>query len=158
MRPNGRSFDDFSRRYVDGREAYPWTEALRTVGLRFQRDSAPRIGVSTAPDAEGAIRVMELAPGSAASAAGVRVGDVMVRVGDVAVADPDFGAKFRLQYAGRPAGSPLPLTVKRGSETLTLRSALTYGPTAPRIAEDPAATPRAVRLRNGILRGMTGSR
>lgn len=152
---NGRSFDDFARRYVDGREPYPWTEALRTVGLRIQRDSAPRIGVSTAPDAEGAVRVMEISPGSAAAAAGVRVGDVMVRVGDVAVADPDFGAKFRLQYAGRPAGSPLPLTVKRGTETLTLRSTLAYGPTAPHIVEDPAATPRAVRLRNGILRGIT---
>jgi predicted metalloprotease with PDZ domain len=155
---NGRSFDDFSRRYVDGREPFPWTEALRTVGLRIQRDSTPRIGVSTAPDAQGAIRVMDLAPGSAAAAAGVRIGDVMVRVGDVAVADPDFGAKFRLQYAGRPAGSAVPLTVKRGNDTLTLRSALTYGPAAPRIAEDPAATPRAVRLRNGILRGMTETR
>jgi len=152
---DGRSFDEFNRRYVEGRDPYPWTEALRTVGLRIQRDSAPRIGVSTAPDAQGAIRVMELAPGSAAAAAGVRIGDVMVRVGDVAVADPDFGAKFRLQYAGRPSGSPLPLTVKRGNETLTLRSALTYGPTAPRVAEDPAATPRAVHLRNGILRGTT---
>lgn len=152
---DGRSFDDFSRRYVDGRDPYPWTEALRTVGLRIQRDSAPRIGVSTTADADGTIRVMELSPGSAAAAAGVHVGDVMVRVGDVAVADPDFGAKFRLQYAGRPAGSPLPLIVKRGAETLTLRSSLTYGPTAPRIGEDPAATPRAIRLRNGILRGTT---
>lgn len=152
---NGRSFDDFSRRYVDGREPYPWTAALRTVGLRIQRDSAPRIGVSTMADADGTIRVMEISAGSAAAAAGVRVGDVMVRVGDVAVADPDFGAKFRLQYAGRPTGSPLPLIVKRGAETLTLRSSLTYGPTAPRIGEDPAATPRAVRLRNGILRGVT---
>jgi len=153
---NGRSFDDFQRRYVDGREPYPWTDALRTIGLRIQRDSTPRIGVSTAPDANGAIRVMELSPESAAAKAGVRVGDVMLRVGDVQVADPDFGAKFRLQYAGRPAGSTLPLTVKRGTETLTLRSALTYGPTAPTIVEDRAATPRAVRLRNGILRGTTG--
>jgi len=154
---NGRSFEDFQRRYVDGREPYPWTEALRTIGLRIQRDSTPRIGVSTAPDAAGAIRVMELSPESAAARAGVRVGDVMLRVGDVQVADPDFGAKFRLQYGGRPAGSPLPLTVKRGSETITLRSTLTYGPTAPTITEDRAASPRAIRLRNGILRGTTGS-
>jgi predicted metalloprotease with PDZ domain len=154
---NGRSFDDFQRSYVDGRDPYPWTEALRAIGLRIQRDSTPRIGVSTAADAEGAIRVMELSPESAAAKAGVRVGDVMLRVGDVQVADPNFGAKFRLQYGGRPAGSPLPLTVKRGSETLTLRSSLAYGPTAPSITEDPAATPRAVRLRNGILRGTTGS-
>ncbi|HEX6598483.1 MAG TPA: PDZ domain-containing protein [Gemmatimonadaceae bacterium] len=153
---NGRSFDDFSRRYVDGREPYPWDAALRTVGLRIQRDSAPRIGVSTAPDAEGAVRVMEVSPGSAAAAAGVRVGDVMLKVGEVAVDDPNFGVKFRTQYLGKPTGSPLPLTVKRGSETITLRSTLTYGPTAPRLTEDPAASPRAVRLRNGILRGLTG--
>jgi predicted metalloprotease with PDZ domain len=153
---NGRSFDDFSRRYIDGREPYPWDAALRTVGLRIQRDSAPRIGVSTAPDAEGAVRVMDVSPGSAAAAAGVRVGDVMLKVGDVAVDDPNFGVKFRRQYLGKPTGSPLPLTVKRGTETVTLRSTLMYGPTAPRITEDPAATPRAVRLRNGILRGTTG--
>jgi hypothetical protein len=50
----------------------------------------------------------------------------------------------------------LPIVVRRGSETTTLRGTLMYGPTAPRITEDPAATPRAIRLRNGILRGTTG--
>ena len=34
---NGRSFDDFARRYVDGREPYPWPEAMRTIGLRLER-------------------------------------------------------------------------------------------------------------------------
>ena len=153
---NGRSFDDFRRRYVDGREPYPWDAALRTVGLRIQRDSAPRIGVSTAPDADGAVRVMEVAPGSAAASAGVRTGDVMIRVGDVAVDDPDFGARFRAEYLGKPTGTPLPLTVKRGKETITLHSTLTYGPTAPRVSEDPNASMRAVRLRLGLLRGTTG--
>jgi predicted metalloprotease with PDZ domain len=153
---NGRSFDDFSRRYIDGREPFPWEAAVRTVGLRIQRDSAPRIGVSTAPDAEGAVRVMEVSPGSAAAAAGVRTGDVMVRVGDVPVDDPNFGARFRAEYFGKPTGTPLPLTVKRGNETITLRSTLGYGPTAPRIGEDPKASPRAIRLRHGILRGTTG--
>ena len=153
---NGRSFEEFNRKYIDGREPYPWNEALRTVGLRIQRDSAPRIGVSTAPDAEGAIRVMEVSPGSAAEVAGVRVGDVMLRVGDVSVDDPDFGTKFRTRYLGRPSGSLLPLTVKRNSQTLTLNGKLLYGPTAPRITEDPAAAARAVKLRNGILRGTTG--
>lgn len=153
---NGRSFDDFIRRYIDGREPYPWDATLPIIGLRIQRDSAPRIGVSTAPDADGAIRVMEVSPGTAADAAGVRVGDIMLKVGDVAVADPNFGVKFRNQYLGKPTGSPLPLTVKRGSETITLRSTLRYGPTAPQIMEDPAASARAVRLRNGILRGLTG--
>jgi predicted metalloprotease with PDZ domain len=153
---NGKSFDDFARRYVDGRDPYPWTDALRTIGLRIERDSTPRLGVSTAPDAAGAIRVMELTPGSAAAAAGVRPGDIMLQVGNVDVSDPDFGAKFRMQYAGKPSGSPLLITVQRGSDKLTLRGTLVYGPAAPRITEDPAAPARAVRLRNGILRGTTG--
>jgi C-terminal processing protease CtpA/Prc len=141
---------------VDGREPYPWPEALHTVGLRIERDSAPRIGVSTAPDAANAIRVMEVVPGSTASAAGVRTGDVMLQIGDVDVSDPDFGAKFRMEYAGRPAGSPLTITVQRGGVKHVLHGTLVYGPTAPRISEEPTAGARAVRLRNGILHGTTG--
>jgi predicted metalloprotease with PDZ domain len=152
---NGRSFDDFNRRYVDGREPFPWPEALRTIGLRVERDSAPRLGVQTVPDSTGAVRVADAAPGGAAAAAGVRTGDILLRVGDIDVRDVQFGARFRSEYAGKPAGSPLPITVRRGVETLTLRGGLAYGPAAPRLTEDPAATARAVRLRNGILRGTT---
>src|SRR6185369_8738677 len=28
---NGRSYDDFKRRYIDGREPYPWAEALSVI-------------------------------------------------------------------------------------------------------------------------------
>jgi predicted metalloprotease with PDZ domain len=152
---NGRSFDDFHARYVDGRAPYPWPEMLRTIGLRMVSDSLPRIGVSTAPDPAGAVRVMEVAPGTPAAAAGVQAGDVMVSVGDVQVADAQFGAKFRAQYVGRPAGTPIPIVVRRGNDTLTLNGALAYAPSAPRLEEDPAAPARAVRLRDGILRGTT---
>jgi hypothetical protein len=76
-------------------------------------------------------------------------------VGDIAVSDVNFGAKFRLEYAGRPAGSPLAITVKRGAETLTLRGALAYASSAPKIADDPAANAKAQRIRNGIFRGTT---
>lgn len=153
---NGRSFDDFSRRYVDGREPYPWPAALRTIGLRIESDSAPRLGVSTAPDATtGAIRVMEVAAGGAAASAGVRIGDAMIKVGEIDVRDADFGAKFRAAYQGKPAGAPVPIVVQRGGETVALRGILAYAPSPPRITEDPAATPRAIRLRDGILRGTT---
>ncbi|MDQ6635629.1 MAG: PDZ domain-containing protein [Gemmatimonadota bacterium] len=152
---NGRSFDDFYRRYIDGREPYLWPEALRTIGLRIERDSAPRLGVSTAPDAAGAAKVMDVAAGSSGAVAGVRPGDVLVKVGDVDVKDVQFGAKFREAYSGKAAGTPLPIVVQRAGETLTLTGRLAYSPGAPRITEDPAATARARRLRTGILRGMT---
>jgi predicted metalloprotease with PDZ domain len=152
---NGRSFDDFARRYVDGREPYPWPEALRTIGLRFERDSVPRLGVTTSGSPTGAVQVTDVAPGGAGAVAGVRTGDLLVRVGDIEVNDPNFGAKFRAAYAGRPGGSALPIVVRRGSESLTLNGRLVYAPGPPHITEDPRAPTRAVRLRNGILRGVT---
>lgn len=150
---NGRSFDDFARRYVDGREPYPWTEAMRTIGLRIQRDSVPRLGVTTTGDAAGAIHVTEVAPGGAGAQAGVRAGDLLLKVGDIDVSDANFGAKFRAAYGGKPGGTPLPIVVKRGADRVTLSARLVYAPGAPRVLEDAAASPRAVRLRNGILRG-----
>jgi len=145
--------EDFERRYVDGRESYPWQAILKTAGMRLVPDSTPRIGVTTAADSTGAIRVVRVDSGTAAASAGVAVGDAMVSVGDIPVVDPDFGAKFRLRYAGRPTGSPLTMVVKRGGGTLTLRGVLAYATTTPRIMKDAAAAPRAVRVRNGILRG-----
>jgi predicted metalloprotease with PDZ domain len=150
-----RSIDDFEQKYVAGREAYPWPTMLKMAGLRMMPDSTPRIGVSSGVDPAGNVRVLDLELGGAAALAGVKVGDEMLKVGDIAVSDADFGAKFRLQYAGRPAGSPLPLTVKRGAETLTLRGVLAYASSAPKIGEDPAASAKATRIRNGILRGST---
>jgi predicted metalloprotease with PDZ domain len=150
-----RSIDDFEQKYVAGREAYPWPTMLKMAGLRMMPDSTPRIGVSSGVDPAGNVRVLDLEGGGAAAVAGVKVGDEMLKVGDIAVSDADFGAKFRLQYAGRPAGSPLPLTVKRGAETLTLRGVLAYASGAPKIGEDPAASAKATRIRNGILRGST---
>ena len=151
----GRNMDDFERRYISGREAYPWPAMLKTAGMRMVPDSTPRIGVSSGVDPAGTVRVLDLEAGGAAALAGVKVGDEMLKVGDIAVSDANFGAKFRLEYAGRPAGSPVPLTVKRGAETLTLRGALAYASSAPKLADDPAASAKAVRIRTGIFRGTT---
>jgi predicted metalloprotease with PDZ domain len=152
---NGRSFDDFAQRYVDGREPYPWPEAMRTIGLRLERDSVPRLGITTAGGPGGAVQVTDVASGGAGALAGVRTGDLLVRVGDIEVSDPNFGVKFRAAYAGRPSGAALPIIVRRGDQSLTLNGRLVYAPGAPHITEDPAAPARAVRLRNGILRGTT---
>jgi len=150
---NGRSFDVFEGLYVDGREPYPWPTMLRTIGLQLVPDSVPRIGVTSAADPAGVVRIMEIEPGSSAAVAGVHVGDELLKVGEVAVADAEFGAKMRLHYNGRPTGSPLPIVVKRGNDTLTLNGVLRYAQSAPRIAEDPAASAKAIKLREGILRG-----
>ena len=150
----GLSFDDFERMYVDGREPYPWDTALKSIGLRLVPDSTPYIGVSTGTDAAGAVRVMQIQRDSPAEHAGVKIGDELLSIGDLAVADNEFGPKFRLRYAGRATGTPLAIVVRRGTESVSLPGLLGYTDNDPRLAEDPNATPKQVRLRNGILRGL----
>ncbi len=151
---SGRSFEDFEQKYVDGREVYPWATILPLAGIALVPDSTPRIGVTTANDPSGAIRVVEIEPGSSAAVAGVKEGDEMVSIGDIPVADQSFGARFRVKYAGRAAGTPVTITVKRGAESLTLQGILKYSAVAPKLAENAAANAKAVRVRNGILRGI----
>ncbi len=152
----GRSWADVHARYVDGRELYPWAEVGRLAGLGFVTDSARvlRIGINTAAD-EAKVVVTDLTPDGAALAAGVQVGDELVRMGDIEVRDQSFGERFRARYATAQEGTTIPVVVRReGTErTLTLplrrvlevESRLEFGP----------ATPKAARIRAGILRGTT---
>jgi predicted metalloprotease with PDZ domain len=151
----GKSMGEFERMYVDGREPYPWPAILGMAGMRLVPDSTPRIGVTTGADSAGFVHVIAVEPGSTAALAGVRPGDVLTSVGDVEVSDASFGAKFRLRFAGRPTGTPLPIVVRRGAAPLTLRGALIYSASSPRLVEDPSPSPKALRIRNGILRGLS---
>src|SRR5688572_28401919 len=83
---DGRSFAEFNKRYVVGREPFPWSTVLPLAGLRLNVDSIrePWIGVSTNADSAG-VKVMEVERDGAAQAAGVQVGDYLVRLGDIAV-------------------------------------------------------------------------
>jgi predicted metalloprotease with PDZ domain len=150
----GRAFDDFNRRYIDGREAYPWATLLPLAGMRVAADTlrVPRIGVTTAQDSAG-IRVMETVPGSAAATAGVREGDYILAVGDIIVEDPNFGEQFRARYATQE-GAAIPIRVRRGAETLTLQARVEFAAQIQRrVEEDAGAGAKAARIRNGILRG-----
>jgi predicted metalloprotease with PDZ domain len=152
----GRSFDGFYERYIDGREAFPWDSILPVAGLRAVRDQQPRLGIFTAPDSAG-IRITQLEPGGAAAEAGVREGDYLLAVGDVLVTDPEFGARFRERFARASEGSPITLRVRRVAQTLTLGARLRFSPGAYRIVPDENASPKARRIRDGILHGRTTS-
>jgi predicted metalloprotease with PDZ domain len=150
----GRSFDVFHERYVDGREPFPWDSILPLAGLRAVRDPQPRLGIFTAPDSAG-IRVTQLEPAGTASEAGVREGDYLLAVGDILVTDPEFGARFRERFARASEGSPIALRVRRLGQTLTLNARLRFSPGATRIEPDPNASAKALRIREGILHGVT---
>ena len=148
----GMSFSDFYARYVDGREPYPWTEILPKAGLRAIFDRVPRMGVFSQQGANG-IAVTATEAGGSADLAGVAAGDILVAIGDIAVEDQQFGAKFRTKYASSPEGAPLAIVVLRGGQRLTLTGKVMFANGQMRIEPDPTATAKALRVREGILRG-----
>jgi predicted metalloprotease with PDZ domain len=157
----GKSFADFNRRFVDGREPFPWDSILPLAGLRAVTDSVrePRLGITSAMDSAGNVRIVQVEPGSAAADAGLQPGDALVSLADIPVTAADFGAQFRAKYASAPAaGEPtVSIVVRRAGRAITARAPLRFRTHAVhRIEADPRATPKAARIRSGILHGVTG--
>jgi predicted metalloprotease with PDZ domain len=150
----GRSFADFERKYIDGREPYPWSEILPLAGMRAEVMRVPRLGIATTQDARGVV-IEQVDPSGSAAAAGVLAGDFLLSINDVSVSDQSFGSKFRAMFANAREGQPLTLRVRRGAETLTLTGSLLLAAGGVTLSADPNASAKAVRIRNGILRGAT---
>jgi hypothetical protein len=62
---------------------------------------------------------------------------------------------MRAKYGASAPGTPMPIKVRRNGEELTLAGKLQFGPGDVVVEEDPGASPKAVRIRAGILRGVT---
>jgi predicted metalloprotease with PDZ domain len=150
---NGKSFTSFNAMYVDGRDPYPWAEILPLAGLRSHQERIPRLGVLTQQDMNGIV-VREIGERTTAAAAGVKPGDYLISIGDIPVEDQQFGARLRAKYGASMEGSPLVIKVRRGGETLTLAGTLQFAPGDIMLEPDPAAKPKAVRIRDGILKGV----
>jgi predicted metalloprotease with PDZ domain len=151
----GKSFASFNAKYIDGREPFPWDSMLVLAGMRAVQEQLPRLGVLTQGDPQGVV-VMNVDASGAAAAAGVRPGDYLIAVGDIPVEDQTFGAKMRAKYASMPEGTAMPIKVRRGTETITLQGRLRFGPGEFGVDADPRASAKAVRIREGILKGMVG--
>jgi predicted metalloprotease with PDZ domain len=151
----GRSFTEFNAKYVDGRDPYPWQQVLGLAGIRMATDTIrePRLGLATAQDSTGAIVVEQLTPGGVAQEAGVKPGDRLLALGDIAIDNPDFGKAYRERF-GKNEGDSLPILVRRGTDTLTLHGKVRLvARTENRLETDPSASEKAVRIRNGIMKG-----
>jgi predicted metalloprotease with PDZ domain len=150
----GKSFEEFNAKYIDGREPFPYATVLPLGGLRLQVDTIrePRLGVSSAPDSSG-VRVADVSAGSPADSAGIQPGDYLLQVGEILVRDPSFGEQFRSRYA-RAEGQTLPVKIRRGDQTMDLQIRVRLAPRVEqRLMIDARASAKAVRIRNGILRG-----
>jgi hypothetical protein len=56
-------------------------------------------------------------------------------------------------FADARDGQPITLRVRRGDQVLTLNAAVRLVPGGVAIGADPNASAKAIRIRNGILRG-----
>lgn len=153
---NGKSFTDFARRYVDGRETIPIDSLLALAALQVKTDTLrePRLGAGIATDSIGAT-ITQIVPNGAGAAAGLTSGDRLVSIGDVTIsADSSFDV-FRRRYNNTTA-TTLPMVVKRGTQTLTLQLPVRLTPRIVTVVTPlPNAPEKAVRIRAGILKGST---
>jgi predicted metalloprotease with PDZ domain len=153
----GKSFAEVNRRFIDGREPFPWDSVLPLAGLKLRVDTIrePRLGIYTAFDS-GRVRIIRTEPGSPAAEAGVAPNDILVSIADIPVLSADFADKFRAHFQSPAAAtaSAVPVTVRRGAQTLTIQVPLRFIiRTEHAIVADPGATPKAVQIRSGILTG-----
>jgi predicted metalloprotease with PDZ domain len=150
----GKSFADFARRYVDGREPLPIEPVLALAGLRFVSDTVrePRLGIATATDSTG-LSITQLAPTGAAALAGAQLHDRIVSIGDVSITSDDSFEQFRSRYSGTTL-TTLPLVVRRAGETLTLQMPVRLSQRS-RVQVTPIANApaKAAMVRHGILIG-----
>ncbi|MDP9176248.1 MAG: PDZ domain-containing protein [Gemmatimonadota bacterium] len=158
-RAASRPLTDFERRYVDGREAFPWDSVLPLAGMKLmvERTVLPNLGVSISGDEQGA-RVIAIDPAGAGSAAGIRVGDYVVSIGGLDVRDPAFATSFSAKYAGVPPGGTVPVVIRRAGQPTTLNVAANFRTSERRrIVALTDAAAKAVRIRDGILTGKPAS-
>jgi len=153
----GKSFTDFYARYINGREPFPYDRILPLAGLRLARDTTlvPQLGIASLQDSSG-LHVTDVMSGSAAAVAGVQPGDDLISVGGFDAQDPEWSNRFRSKYARLPEGTSLPVVIRRHGAEQTLSARLHFvARVESRLVEDPRASQKARRVREGILRGVT---
>jgi predicted metalloprotease with PDZ domain len=150
----GKSFADFYARYVDGRDPYPWTTVLPLAGLKLTADTIriPVLGVTTAADS-GGLLVRAVAPGSTADDAGMLPGDYLLSVNGMLVTERRFISRLR-EMLGARAGARVTFDVQRGDQIVELSGPLQVTErVSMHVVADRAASPKAVRIRSGLLHG-----
>ncbi|HET8771623.1 MAG TPA: PDZ domain-containing protein [Gemmatimonadaceae bacterium] len=153
---DGRALGDFRRRFIDGRQRFPWHQWLERAGWRIVTDSItePRLGALLRAHERG-VSVSALDPDGAGARAGLELGDVITHIGGRPTLDPDFGRRWR-EFWGKRPGAPMALTVLRGDETHTLTATVELTTLVDRHVEPATgASNKARRIRAGILRGRT---
>jgi predicted metalloprotease with PDZ domain len=151
----GKSFGDFEKRYVDGREVFPYDSVFPLAGLRLmiERTITPSLGISVSGDDQG-LRVVQVVVSGPGAVAGVQLGDYVLTIGGLDAADAAFTEKFNAKFGSTPPGSTIPVEIRRGTQRLTLNAPVRFNTQeGRRLVEMTNASEKALRVRDGLLNG-----
>jgi predicted metalloprotease with PDZ domain len=149
----GGSFEDFFRRYVRGTDPLPYQDILGRAGLQLRQTISNRavLGFETERGTGRAMIVSSVDSNSTAWQAGLRTGD------SIALWNGGNPPRYPSFWAGRrKTGEILRLTIVRDGQQADIQFALGEAQQAHwTITEDPGASEKARRIRDGILKGET---
>jgi len=118
----GLSWEDFRRRYIDGREELPLGEYLSHAGIGVNTDSdtsASYLGLSVS-DENGHVKIARLAPDSPAVRTGLEVGDRLIAINEEEVL---FENWQDLLHRHRP-GATITLLISRRGKVQSMTATL----------------------------------
>jgi predicted metalloprotease with PDZ domain len=150
---SGASFEEFFRQYVAGTIALPYENILDLAGLKLRRTQHKRgtLGFAASRDTETGLIVRSVEAESFAGKAGLHTGDVILKWNNGGL--PRRPERWAVE---QNPGNMLRVTVRRDEKELTLEFRLGEATeTYFQVEENPHASEKARRIRDGLLRGET---
>jgi predicted metalloprotease with PDZ domain len=149
----GKSFEEFFSRYVAGMREIPYDTFLAAAGLELKADTAKAADLGFTPGraADKGAPVIEIEPSSAAEAAGLRDGDIILQLNG-----HDIPSGRRAWSRDLHPGETLKLHISRDGQELNIAYVLgSRDPSHYSIFETAHPSDRQRRIREGFLRGTT---
>ena len=151
---SGGDYKSFFQRFVSGTDEIPYQTFLSAAGLELKTQTTESTDLGFRPEAQmnKSVMVTNLEPGSAAEAAGIRDGDIILPPRDKS------SSKDTIEWlAQRAAGDPLVLRIRRGGQELELSFLVSsHEDRQYSISEISHPSEKQRRIRDGWLHGATG--
>lgn len=145
----GKSYDQFFGHYISGVSEIPYDDFLTVAGLQLKKESHVSADLGFWPGrAPSGIAVSAMEPGSNAEAAGVQVGDILLKLNGEDIS--------RNSIRNLSPGQSVKLRIRRNGEEREISYVLgSREDSRCTIVDLPAASARQLRIRDGLFRGST---